>query len=280
MTVAQYEEGRATGQPLELYRFVFGTEATAFIAYCDAEFPYDFEGDTYDPIPIERSGIHSQQSLDKSEMTIKVPSSSSISQLFAISPPSNKVVVIVRRGAVGDPDQEFPVVFTGQVQQTKRNGIETELSCVPSSVSIKRVGLRRHYQYTCPHVLYDQDPGSCRADKAAATVLDRTVDVITGNKITMAAGWAAPFPEAKFLGGLVEWDGPYGRERRTILRVTGNLLTLSGLPTGLEASDTVDVVLGCGHDTEDCSVLHDNIVNFGGMPYIPTENPIKRNPFF
>lgn len=279
MTVGQYEESRARGAAVEIYLFRFGTEPTAFRAYCDVEFPVEVDGVTYQPLPIQRAGITSQQSLDKAAMDVKVPINSEIAGLFSLLPPSNKVTLVVRRGQADDPDQEFPVIFAGHVQQSSRDGREATLSCVPASVSIKRVGLRRHYQYTCPHVLYDQDSGSCRADKAAATQLARSVTAITSNRITLAAGWNGTPPGAKYVGGLVEWDGPYGRERRTILRVNGNVLSLTGLPSGLSVGNTVDVVLGCNHQTEDCAALHNNIVNFGGMPYIPSENPVKRNPF-
>ena len=279
MTVAQFEESRARGAAVEIYLFRFGTEPTAFHAYCDVEFPVTVDGVTYEPLPIQRAQITSQQSLDKADVDVKVPMTSEIAGLFSLLPPSTKVTLVIRRGQADDPDQEFPVIFAGHVQQSSRDGRTATLRCVPASVSIKRVGLRRHYQYTCPHVLYDQDPGSCRANKAAVTQLARPVTAITSNRVTLAAGWNGAPATSKYVGGMVEWDGPYGRERRTIIRVSGNVLSLSGLPSGLSVGNTVDVVPGCNHQTEDCATLHNNIVNFGGMPYIPTENPVKRNPF-
>lgn len=279
MTLSQFENSRASGQPVELFYFRYGSDPAAFYAFCDIEQEVEHAGITYAPHPIKRTAIHSQQSLDKSEMTVRVPIESPVSQLFTIYPPSDVVTVTIRRGAVGDPDGEFVVIFTGRVQQSKRDGREAELSCVPASVSIKRSGLRRHYQLTCPHVLYDQDPGSCKANKAAATLAAVVVSAVSSTTVTLPPGWNGAFNADKFIGGMVEWDGDVTRERRTILRRSGDVLTLEGLISGLIVGQAVDVILGCNHQLEDCETLHNNIRNFGGMPFIPQENPINTNPF-
>lgn len=68
--------------------------------------------------------------------------------------------------------------------------------------------------------------------------------------------------------------------------MSGDTLSLSGIPRNLAASDSVDVVLGCNHDAfaadgGDCEGLHDNLPNYGGCKWIPTKNPIGTyNNFF
>jgi hypothetical protein len=103
---------------------------------------------------------------------------------------------------------------------------------------------------------------------------------VDGATVTLTAGWNGAFAGEKFLGGLFEWvNGDGLTDRRTIIRVTGDTLSLSGIVKDLAASDTVSVVLGCNHkayaeDDGDCLPLHNNIANFGGMRWIPTKNPI------
>lgn len=284
MTFSAIDESRAQGQPLELYYFRYGSDAAAFLAYNNGEKDFDYGGDTYVPLPIQRGQVVSAGTLDKSQMKIAVPMSSQIAELFRTYPPGQTVTLTIRGGHINDPDAEFPVVWVGRVLSAARatgfgdDQRKVELACEPSSTSMRRSGLRRHYQLTCPHVLYGE---KCQADKEAAT-FEGTISALTYNTLTLTAGWNGPWGVKKFVGGLVEWDGPAVRERRSIMRVTGDVLTLAGPTTGLAITGTVDVVLGCNHQagaSGDCAAVHNNILNFGGFPYIPQTNPIHTNPF-
>ncbi len=85
---------------------------------------------------------------------------------------------------------------------------------------------------------------------------------------------------------MLEWT-PAGAstERRAIIRVAGNVLTLSGIAKDLDVGDAVDVVLGCNHkayasEGGDCQPLHNNINDFGGCRWIPIKNVINKNPYY
>jgi hypothetical protein len=215
-------------------------------------------------------------------MTIRTAVDSPVAELFRLFAPSYPVTLVIYAGHIGDSDAEFIAIWTGRIQSAKRSASgarNVELSAVPDSASMRRSGLRRHYQLTCPHALYDQDPFSCRANKAAATRAGVVATAVSYLGVTLAPGWQGSFDPAKFVSGMVEWTGPNGPEKRTILRVAGNVLSLNMPTTGLTPGMTVDVVLGCNRQISDCQNLHNNVRNFGGMPFIPTDNPIKTNPF-
>ena len=281
MALEDYESSRALGAPVDLYYFRYGSDPAAFYAYTDAEIEVEHAGVTYAPHPLKRGKVTSSQSLDKSELKVRTTLASPLAELFRIGPPSSVVTVVIRRGHVTDVDNEFMAVFVGRVSQCKREGREAELSCVPASTSMKRSGLRRHYQLTCPHVLYDQDDGSCKASMAAATTGPVLASAVAYTAVVLPAAWFGALDPRKFIGGMVVWAGPSGTERKTIIRMSsdGLTLTLNGATTGLAAGAPVSVILGCNHQTSDCEDLHNNILNFGGMPYIPSENPVKTNPF-
>lgn len=281
MAAEDFEESRDEGQPVELYYFRFGSDVSAFYAYNDGETEIEHAGVTYEPHPLKRGKVTSQQSLDKSELKVRTTLASPLAELFRIGPPTSVVTVVIRRGHLGDVDNEFLAVFVGKVSQCKREGREAELTCVPASSSIKRSGLRRHYQLTCPHVLYDQDDGSCKASMAAGTIEPVVVSAVAYTSVTLPAAWFGSLDHKKFVGGMIVWAGANGTERRTILRTSsdGLTLTLNAATTGLLPAAEIAVVLGCNHQTSDCEDLHDNILNYGGMPYIPSDNPVKSNPF-
>lgn len=280
MTIASHESSRFSGEPVNLYFFQYGVAPTEYHAYTDAEQPVEHSGVTYRPLPIDRGKISASGSLDKANVPVTTPHDCELARLYLTYPPSRPTSLIMFQGHVNDADQQFKVVWTGTVISCARKGSRAEFTCQPISVSLRRNGLRRRYQYGCPHVLYGED---CMANKDIAT---RTVvaEWISGSRITLAAGWSDIARAAKYQQGLAEWATAAGtREVRTILRVenAGRTFLLSAPPRGLVTGASLDLVLGCNHKSGtdaqpdgDCGPLHMNILNFGGQERIPLKNPI------
>lgn len=288
MTFATYETSRDDGGPVQLFLFRYGNEAGEYYAYTShaQELTVDHGGSvgeiTYDPIPIQRDNINSNGTLDKSALKIGMDIGTDLAELFRVYPPSNVVTLTIYEGHIDDPDAEFIVVWAGRIVTAGREGSELVISGEPVSTQLRRPGLRRHYQYGCPHWLYGPQ---CGANKAAATVAG-TVASISGSTVTLNSGWEGAFASAKFVRGMLEWTPSGGSvERRTIIAVSGDTLSLSGIPKDLAASDSVDVVLGCNHKAfssqgGDCEGLHDNLPAFGGHPWIPLKNVVNSNPYY
>jgi len=276
MSYEAYEESIFHGEPIDLYAFVYGQGANEKHYFVDCEIPITLDGVTYQPVPISRGAINSSGTLDKSSLSIEVDAQSPIAELFRVYPPTQPVTLVMRHGHVGDPDNEFKVIWTGRVLSCGWEGSVATLSCEPVSTSMMRTGLRRHWQYGCPHALYmGDDSGGCRASKAAATQVT-TVSAVSGSIVTLPSGWNGSRDKVKFINGLVEWPNGQGSfERRAILRVNtaANTLTIGGPIVNMEAGDTLNVILGCNHQMTDCADLHNNINDFGGQPWIPTKNP-------
>lgn len=288
MAFQTYEASQESGGPVQLYRFTYGTEDGEFFAYTDhtQEITVDHGGSiglvSYQPVPVQRDNLVADGTLDRSSLKLGLDVSTELSELFRVYPPANVVTLTIYQGHVDDPDSEFKVIWAGRVLAASRAHSELELSGEPVSSQMKRSGLRRHYQYGCPHALYSD---VCGASKITATVAS-TVASISGTAVTLASGWNGAKPAAKFLRGMLEWT-PTGQStrRRTIIRVAGNVLTLSGVPVDLAATDAINVILGCNHrafssDDGDCEGLHSNIVNYGGQPWIPLKNIINKNPYY
>lgn len=284
MSYETFTESQEDGQPVELYLFRYGPQPTEFYAYTNATEsvpmvhpilgPIDFQ-----PVPIDRDAINSKGTLDKSALRIRTDIGTDVAELFRVYPPASVVSLMIWEGHLEDPDEEFVCIWAGRVVAAQRQKSQMVLTGEPISTSLRRPGLRRNYQYGCGHALYMGDEsGGCRADKPSKT-LPATVDSITGATVTLEAGWEGAFAKAKFLGGMLEWETDAGStDRRTIIRVSGDTLSLSGLPSGLEVAADVDVVLGCNHQafapTGDCEAIHDNLPDYGGQPWIPLKNPI------
>jgi hypothetical protein len=282
MAFADKETSRYSGQPVELYLFRYGSQAGSYYAYTNAENDITFndgDGDkVYKAVPISRESVKSSGTLDKSALSLRAAKDLSMSEIFRDYPPAAVVTLTIRQGHLDDPDNEFLVAWAGRVLSYERDGSERVMSAEPVSTSLRRSGLRRFYQIPCPHYLYGPD---CRASRAAATVTG-TVTAVSGYDVTLAPGWNAHSAE-KYRQGEFSWTSAAGETvTRMILKTSGNTLTLAGALLDLAVGDTVNVTLGCNHQTSptgdgvgDCTNLHNNGQNYGGCKWIPTKNPIK-----
>jgi len=284
MANSNYATSREKGQPVDLFLFAYGE--TERYRYTSAEAITTYDGEDYVPLPIKRTRIEVKGKIEVSEVKVTVPRDSDIATLFVIYPPTGVVTLMVRQGNVpnaSDPSEwlageNFPVAWRGRVLESSRDGAEATLTCMSIASSMRRPGLQRNYQRPCPLVLYRQGLGECNANKAIATVT-ATVTAIAGNVVTVEPGF---MPEGKtindFLKGVLEWDGTGGVESRTILSVPSDTsFRLTALTRELLVNDEVRLILGCPHTVSGCENLHNNILNYGGHPWIPYDNPVNKN---
>lgn len=289
MTFDNIERSRTKGDKISLYHF-YPVNGEEFL-YTNAEREVsrsDFET-PFLPIPIQRGAVTSSGSLDKANLEIKLPRNLRLAEAFRAYPPNDVVNVVVREYHLSDPADEALVVWAGRVLGHSIEGNEARFMCEPITTSLRRAGLRRHYQLGCPHVLYG---AQCAAAKLAATTPDIEVASVVGSTINLTPGWlpagwaAAGKTHDKFIGGLMTWDYETAAgtvsTKRTVLRITSlNAITVAGPADGLAAGRMVRMVLGCNHQMTDCQNIHNNIKNFGGHPFIPTQNPFGfKNNFY
>lgn len=292
MSFEPLETSRQLGSPVALYYFRYGAATASFEAYTDAEHPITAPGSVagvdveYTPAPITRKNITASGTLDKASIDISIPRDLPLTEQFRIYPPSVVVSCVIRQGHVGELAGDYPALWVGRVVGFSFEESGATLGLEPFSTSLRRTGLRRTWQYPCPHVLFAE--GTCNADKTIATTTV-TVTSVSGNLIVLPVNWYAPLDVNKYLNGTVEWTNPAGNlEIRTILQIVGGKnLVLNGPGNGLSAADSLDIILGCDRRhgalaaDGDCARLHvtagtstPNIQNFGGQPWIPFKNPI------
>lgn len=277
MSFEQLETSRARGTPIELFTFRYGQGVNEFYAFTDHERAVIFDGVTFEPTAISRAAFVSQGNLDRQSLDVRLPHDSRVARLFRAWPPSSVVNLIIRQGHFDDETGDFLVIWSGRVLSASFERFECKLTCEPVQTSMKRAGLRRNYQYGCPHVLYGSE---CRANAVAAT---RTPIVISASGSTIVLdppSWVSGGEQDHFVNGFLRWQSNTGVEIRTIIAVNGNVLTVAGTSPDLDPGTQIEAVKGCRHTMSDCADVHDNIHNFGGYPWIPTKSPLKINPYW
>lgn len=287
MALNPMKTSRHRGNSTDLYEFTYGDNPGDVFRYTSSEFNVDLDGETFVPLAIEREAIKSKGREMGGSFNITVPRTSELAELFQGTPPRRVILIRIWEGDV--PEFDTPaelgaapaahLIWTGRVLESQHKEQTTLLSCDNLGAGMKRPGLHRFYQRECPFALFGTRCGASKA--AASTTLtvfgqdptDRTigVDWLTETGFT-------DDQKENHIGGLVEFTGPHGTESRVVVGVGTTSLDVDSPVGGLISEfDTFTVTLGCQRTPDACQTLHGNIVNFGGMPYIPTDNPVGKN---
>lgn len=257
----------------ELYRF---TEGANVWTVTSADADEDYNGETYVSTTIGRSDNISKPELSKSDIQVKV----SIDNEFGKRWLQQVVDSIVSLTIFEKEGASVKVGWKGRLASVKPE--ESEIVLVFESIftSLRRPGLRKRYQRVCPYALYGR---GCKLDKADFKT-EGTVSAIVGNVVTCPE--AAGFADGYFTTGIIE--DPDGN-LRFITNHTGDQLTLirpletlneafvsSGYGVnygGYYGGVNIAIYPGCDRTRQTCDAKFDNLLNFGGFPFIPLKNP-------
>lgn len=273
MAYETLEESQYGGAPIELYEFARGT--VEYWRYTSADTDQTYFGSIYDAVPIQRNSFEQSQNVEATSLTITMPVTAEFPQLYIAAPPSDPISFTLRR--FHENDTEVVSIWIGRVVNVEFKEETVEVMCESIYTSLKRPTLRRLYQRSCPHVLYNQVDGSCNLDKDLFKVT-ATLSAVSG--VTLTSATFGTYSDGYFSGGFVEIVSGGHTNRRYVTNHVGNDLTLNLQLTGAAATLDVDAFPGCAHNLTDCNTKFSNIENYGGMPWIPQKNPMGGTPIF
>lgn len=270
------------GSPINLFEFIYGTAPGDVYRYATTSETIVAAGRAWEPFNIEHGPITSAGDLDRAELVLTTPVDIPVAKLFLITPPSREVILNIWRGhALEDGLDDFMRIWTGRVLTPTWADSQLELTCEPVATSLKRIGLRRYYQYGCGHVLYGP---ICRANRGANTAtgyISRVVDAQTV-EITLTVE-PVGFVHTRLVGGTFRYEPLSGtRGLRTVTGVSlipgGVRLRLMSAIVGMQVNASADASYGCKHNWAACQGFA-NTPNYGGFPNIPTKDPFRTNTF-
>ncbi|PZR90344.1 MAG: hypothetical protein DI537_19200 [Stutzerimonas stutzeri] len=270
------ERSNYDGQPIRLYEFNIGS---VFWRYTSDEVETVLPGSpplVFAPQPISDSGAIQSGDGQANDLTLTLPSDAAISQMFALSPPSEELWITIREKHVGS--DQAPVVWVGTVASSKRVGLRTmQFTCQILTATFERNGLRLSWGRQCPHALYDRN---CKVDKSLYG-LAMTITTVQGNVIY--ANGLPFYPDNWFSNGFFEFSIlPGVIERRGIeqnVQVGGYMIVL-GTGEGITVGMVAILYPGCSRTTPQCSGKFNNLSNFGGFPHLPGKSPFGGDPVF
>jgi uncharacterized phage protein (TIGR02218 family) len=272
MSYATYETSTDDGRPAELYEFF---ASGVYYRYTSGAEEVSKGGGTFAPQALDRSSATSGNDPGQAGLSVRAFRSLGVAELFRVLPPSDVVTLTVYARHLDDPAAEYIVVWAGRVLTAKWSGNEVEFMCENALVSQKRNGLRRVYDTVCPYVLYS---AACGVNANTYLVTASNVTV-TGNNMYVASLISAG--DGFYAGGYIEYTNEIsgGVEFIGIRWSDAGNLTLALPPPGVTTQE-IKIYQGCNHSTSDCDTKFNNMLNFGGQPYIPLKNPFGGKQIF
>lgn len=277
MSYEIYENSVQDGDPVS--RFVFAVGDTIYAYTTEPNIVSD-SNYTFTPAAIKMGEVSQTNEMAKDPLELEFHRDVTFAQLFLGGVPEQVTTVTVFRGHLGDTSEEFQFYWKGRVAGASVSGDVVRIDCENIFTSMRRPGLRARYQKRCRHALYQSGCGVSSALYAsvssvtAASGFTITIDELDSNNSNIDSNEANP---DYYVGGMVETnDGA----TRYIVNQSGNVLTLIRPLQSLidDVNDSVggaEVTLypGCDHTTDTCISKFDNLLNYGGFPYIPSKNP-------
>jgi uncharacterized phage protein (TIGR02218 family) len=272
MSFAEFETSLQNARPLRLYQFQRGHLKWGFTS---ADRNIIHAGITFRTLEggISDDGIRQTEDAQSDMLTLTLPSSTDIAQMYRQYAPSQTVQLTIFDRHFGDDG--YLVVWIGNVAGVKfRDEVTAQIQCQTLSASLERTGLRKTWSRSCSHQLYDK---SCRVLRASFQV---TAVITALDGMTVRVAEAASKTDHWFSGGYVSWMGKYGHEMRGIESHIKNELVLYGGTGGLAEGTEITIYAGCDRLFSTCKTKFNNHANYGGCPHMPGKSPFDGTPVF
>lgn len=261
----------------ELYRFVEGDNVWTVTSSDEGQV---YNSETYTPSTIGRNEVESKNELSRANIEVSVSIDDEIGRRWMREVIDNVVSLTIFAYEDGD----VIVVWKGRLVTVKPDVNEITLIFESIFTSLRRAGLRKKYQRSCPYVLYGR---GCSLNKADWAISGKAVSIST-NGVVITVPEAAAFADGYFAAGMIE--APDGT-LRFITNHTGSALTLirplnplneafvsSGYGVnygGHYGGVAINIYPGCNRTKEICKNRFDNLNNYGGFAFIPLKNPFS-----
>jgi uncharacterized phage protein (TIGR02218 family) len=181
-----------------------------------------------------------------------------LDRLFAPPQPDGSGAPVTSLGAI--------VWFYGRVAETDvgRSKIDMKVKSLLNLLAQQQMP-RRLYQAACTHVFGDAMCTFNRASMAASVTAE------AGSTQAAIVTSLSPSPATLYdQGTIIATSGANAGQSRTIAQLTGGTVQL--LKAWLEpvtVGDAFELLPGCDHTLATCQNIFNNLIHFGGFPYIP-----------
>lgn len=192
-----------------------------------------------------------------------------LDRFFAPPPTNGSATLDMSLGAI--------VWFYGRVAETDagRSRIAIKVKSLMNLLALQQMP-RRLYGASCSHVFgdamcgYDRTNGK-NALGAATGIGAVTIAALPGSTQARIATSFTPSPATAYdQGTITAASGANNGASRTIVRLSGgNISLLQPFLSAVSTGDQFRLLPGCDHTVATCNATFNNLLRYGGFPYIP-----------
>lgn len=267
-----YETSDKQGQPIELYEFIQGESSYCYTTYHE---DITFNTKVYRPSSISRDKVKQTTDSFKNDINVKFKRTDDFALSFITLTPENITTLTVYRGHVGDVDSDgvidFKAYWKGRVLGGEVDNNTINLVCESVFTSLRRLGIRARYQYGCRHSLYSTGCGVNKDSFSNSGVIES----ISTNGTVLTISEASSQEDGYYSGGFIVVNNV----KKFIVNHTGSSIEIMNPFPFAVASRTANFYAGCDRSKTTCEQKFNNVINFGGFPYIPSKNPFVTSPY-
>lgn len=249
------------GEYAEIYSFDDGESVSRYTTY---QSPITYNGYEYKPTHIKRGSITRNTVFEQVTCSITAPLEEKLTKYLSNYPVMPTKVTIIR-GLVSSFTDQNLIIFTGDIKGVQVEGVYATAECTSLGSILDSTYPKDIHSSFCQNSLFDD---KCRLS-ASDYMINFTVQSLTakGGLVSSDIGANGPL----YTGGYVL----YLKDFRWITLGETNTFNLH---VPFDAAVGPGVVLrayqGCSKSAIDCKNKFNNIGNFNGCPYIPSDNPV------
>lgn len=228
---------------------------------------------------IIESGGYSQ-STEMSNRGITIEADRSIPFIAPYSAQTVNGIVDVIIGEYNVSKKDHRIKWTGRMLNFAFEKQKCTIKCEPIYTALKRSLNQAKYQKNCPHQLYGNPPSDvmgCRASRTAFTTR-HPVQNVSGFNLTL--GGAINQTANFYAGGIVTANVNDETHEYFVVSSNGNVIELDNRAPQSLVGGIVSLCPGCDHTMQTCNDKFGQILNYGGVPYVPEKNPMGGSPIF
>jgi uncharacterized phage protein (TIGR02218 family) len=263
MSYASLEASIQDGNPIELYEFNTDLEYWRYTSSVETLIDGNV---SWTPEVIKRTNIGQTDDISKGGISVTFPITNDFAFSFLGYAPEGITTLTVYRIHGSEGPTSKVSYWKGRVLSAKANDNQLTLDCESVFSSLKRPGLRARFERSCRHTPYGE---ACTVSmdlfRTDATVVGRTDTTVTAVEFDVQ-------PDGYYVGGILL--DSFGT-KRFIIGHSGSTLTVSRKFNQDTLNTAVIAYPGCDKAKATCISKFDNVLNFGGFPYIPGRNPFS-----
>lgn len=233
---------------------------------------------TYKSAIIEAGGF--SQSTEMSNRGITIEADRNIDFIAPYSAETVNGVVDVIIGEYNLTTKEHRIKWTGRILNFSFSKQLCTMKCEPLYTALKRSLNQAKYQKNCPHQLYGNPPSDvmgCRANRLEFTTR-HPVQNVSGYNVTL--GGSLNSTANYYAGGILKANVNDETHEYFVVSSNGQVLELDTRMPANTVGKIIDLCPGCDHTMSTCQNKFRQLLNYGGVPYVPEKNPMGGSPIF